>query len=132
MPIYTNNIERNQRTRPEWYVSPESIEPEVAQYLAWQSAQPNPIGPGTIADAWEQGGTGPLYHAHVTQAREQVALWHSRADLQQAAGNPFDPAPWATPQPGPQLDQQLDQQPAAAPNPAPGGFVIGGTAVAAE
>lgn len=70
----------NQVAHPERFVNPDTLAPEVLQFLRWQGEQPNPVGPGTIADAWEQGGTGPFYVAHVATARAVIARYNESGD----------------------------------------------------
>lgn len=88
-------IQQNMQARPDLFVKPNTIEPEVAQFLSWQHDHFNPLGIGTIGEAWERAGTGPLYVDNVTRAREQVELHHTRAKLMREAGNDYPAAQWA-------------------------------------
>ena len=70
----------NQVAHPEWFVNPDTLAPEVLQFLNWQGAQPNPVGPGTMDDAWDQGGTGPFYVAHVATAKATIGRYSSTGE----------------------------------------------------
>ena len=74
-------IAENQINHPEWFViDPDRLPAEVVQFLTWQAAQPNPVGPGTIGDAWEQGGTGAYYLAHVATAKATIGRYESTGE----------------------------------------------------
>ena len=70
----------NMSNHPEWFANPETLAPEVLQFLAWQGAQPNPVGEGSMADAWAQGGTGPYYVAHVATARATIGRYNATGE----------------------------------------------------
>ena len=93
-------IAENKAAHPEWFVAPEALDADVLQYLAWQGEQPNPVGPGTIADAWAEGGTGPFYAPHALAARQALDHYAEGVAECQATGQTPQAAPWANWIPG--------------------------------
>ena len=81
----------------EMFIDPATLSPEVIQFLTWQAAQPNSVGPGTIGDAWAQGGTGPFYAPHVATAQE--TLQHHILAVAECIATGVEPpvAPWTLP-----------------------------------
>lgn len=117
--VMNATIAENMKLHPEWFVDPTTVTAGVQRFLDWQAKQPNPVGPGTIGDAWAQGGTGMYYHTHVAAAQEalaQHAAWNAQ---RMAGGHVAEAAPWELPEAAP--------APTAEPVP---GMVIGGTATA--
>lgn len=76
---------------PEQAVGKTSVSAAVKNFIEWQSAQPNPIGQGTIADIWaKQGITDPMSNPLlISQAETQL----NRAE-QRSAMNPNYVAEW--------------------------------------
>lgn len=69
-----------------------AISAAVKNFMEWQSAQPNPLGQGTIADVWaKQGITDPFNN---TVLLEQAQNMLDRASLR-AAMNPSYVAEWS-------------------------------------
>lgn len=68
-----------------------SVSAAIKNFIAWQGAQPNPLGQGTIADVWaKQGITDPLSNpVLIGQAETQL----NRAE-QRSAMNPNYVAEW--------------------------------------
>lgn len=93
-------IAENQVAHPEWFVNPDTLAPEVLQFLRWQGEQPNPVGPGTMADAWAQGGTGPFYKPHVTSAQSAIDRQNRIVRECHAMGQEAPSAPWERWAPG--------------------------------
>jgi len=89
-------------------------EAERREFIAWQSAQPDPTGQGTIGDVFKrQGITDPKKDPRLlAQAQEQIDRATRREDLFASVGQtPGDLRPWSD-----------------APPPTSGDFVIGGGA----
>jgi hypothetical protein len=93
-------ITENRANHPEWYVDPAQVSPEAMTYLAWLSEQPNSVGPGTIGDAWEQGGTGPFYKPHVVSAQAAIDKQNRVVRECHAMGQEAPSAPWERWAPG--------------------------------
>jgi len=88
-------------------------EAERREFIAWQAAQPDPIGQGTIGDRYAaQGITDPKNDPRVLEiAQQQIDRAQRREDLFEQAGiNPGDLRPWSD----------------APPPTVGGGFVTGG------
>jgi hypothetical protein len=68
-----------------------TVSAAIKNFIAWQGAQPNPLGQGTIADVWaKQGITDPLSNpVLIGQAEAQL----NRAE-QRSAMNPNYVAEW--------------------------------------
>ena len=88
-------IQENQARRPEWFINDGDLPADVRAFLTWQSAQPNPHGPGTIGEAWEAAGTGPLYRAHVDRATAELQRHAADCEVARVSGLPLPVAPWA-------------------------------------
>lgn len=89
-------------------------EAERREFIAWQAAQPDPTGQGTIGDVFErQGITDPKNDPRLlAQAQEQIDRATRREDLFSSVGrDPGDLRPWSD-----------------APPPSVGGVQVGGGA----
>ena len=87
-------IAENQLIHPNWFADPTTLDADVAQFLAWQGAQPGAFHP-TIADDWAVAGTGPLYNPNVLLARQALdrhaaAVFECRATGQQPPDAPWE------------------------------------------
>lgn len=88
-------IAENQARRPEWFITDADLHPDVRSFLTWQAQQPNPHGPGTIGEAWEAAGTGPLYRQNVDRATAELQRHAADCEVARVSCLPLPAAPWA-------------------------------------
>ncbi len=71
---------------------------EVKAFIDWQRVQYNPLGSGTIGDAWKSVGNNPYLNPQAIQnAKDMIAREKARNDVRVKAGQPSEVADWLKP-----------------------------------